>query len=396
MGTFFFSRPWQGWTGLPEDIPTSPNIIYGDTPSIEIVNEFEARVVRVVAWADIYEADNITPWRTRVAVEEGNVTVDMGRSERRNLDITFNDADGALGYGPEAFWYDKIIKPYRGITLASGDEWVSQLGEFYPDNIERPHFPSVIRATCRDQTKKVIADKFPDTTTFAAGLNVGTVISTIATNAGITKKNFVTTTSVLAVDTTFTRGDDSRWKAMEDLARAINFEIFFDARGYLVFRPNVDPLTAPLSYTFRTGVDSNLADFTRSTTDTLMFNDVLVYGDGPNNPLVYGRAENTNPASPTRIAKVGRRSYPFKSQFVEDNAKANQIAASLLSVMGLEQYDMNLTSIVVPWLEAGDAVEALLDDAAIGDPTRFLLSNFSIPLGLGTMDGTAKRVTLVG
>lgn len=395
MGTIFFARPWQGFTGVPETGLTVPSIIYGDTPTADIVDQFESDVVQVVAWADIYEADNVTPWRTNVAVADGTVSVDMARSERRNLDITLSDADGSLGYGPDSFWYDKIIKPFRGIILQDGNLWVSQLGEFMPDNIDRPHFPKQIRATCRDFTKKLMLDKFPDTTTFTIGTNVGTVINTIATNGGIVKKAFSTTTNVLPASTTFERAD-TRWKAIEDLAKSINFEVFFDGRGYLVLRPNVDPYTAPVSYTFRTGIDGNLVDISRSTNDSLMFNDVVVYGDGPTNPLVYGRATNTNPSSPTRLAKVGRRLYPYPSQFIADNTQANLIATSLLKVMGLEQYDLSLEAIVAPWLEAGDAVETLIDDAAIGDPTRFLLSSFSIPMGLGSMSGSVKRVSLVG
>jgi hypothetical protein len=395
MATIFFARPYVGISGLPEPSHDATNIIYGITPTFDIIDQFEDDVVRVVAWADIYEADNVTPWREYVSVIDGTVSVDMSRSERRNLDITLSDTDGTLGYGPGQFWYDKVIKVCRGIVLANGDEWVVKLGEFIPDNIQRPHFPKTLQVTARDFTKKMMLDKFPDSTTFTAGQNVGTVISAIATNAGITKKNFSTTTSVLLADTAFERGD-TRWSACENMARAIGFEVFFNGQGYLTFRPNVDPFTAPVSYTFRTGLDANLVSFTKTTSDALLFNDVLVYGSGQTNGLVFGRATNTNANSPTRIAKVGRRMYMYPSATVPDNTTATNTATSLLKVMGLEQFDMSLDSICAPWLEAGDAVETLIDGSAPGDPTRFLLSSFSIPLGLGSMSGSAKRVTIVG
>jgi len=398
MATIFFARPGfgeGGQEGIRETIYEPPNIIYGVTPTFDIIDQFEADHVTVVAWADIYESDNVTPWREYVAVESGSVSVDMTRSERRNLEITLNDADGDLGYGPGFFWYDKIIHVCKGIRLDNGDFYMTYMGEFIPDNIQRPHFPRTLQVTARDFTKKLMMDKFPDTITFAAGLNVGTVISTMATNAGVTKKNFAPTTNVLLADMPYSRGD-TRWNVMEGLAQGIGFELFFSGQGYLTFRPNVDPFTAPVSYTFRTGLDANLVNFSRTTTDAFMFNDVIVHGSSTNNALVMGRAENNNANSPTRIAKVGRRMNMFPSESVPDNATALANATSLLKVAGLEQYDMSLESIAAPWLEAGDAVETLIDDSAPGDPTRFLLSSFSIPLGLGSMSGSAKRVALVG
>jgi hypothetical protein len=372
-----------------------PQIIYGTIPSLEVVNEFEADVITLASWVDIYESDNVTPWKERVAITEGSVSVDMTRSERRNLDVTILDLDDEIGYGPGAFWYDKVIKPYRGIVLANGDTWVTCLGEFMPDSISRPHFPDLMRVTSRDFTKKLMNDKFTEATAFAAGQNIGTVVQSIATNGGIDKFNFESTTYVTGNDVAFARGDE-RWKACAELAASIGFEIFFNSYGYMVFRPTVDPLTAPVTYTFRTGTDGNLVSFNKSTTDNFLFNDVIVHGSSTTNPLVYGRATNTDPSSPTAVDKVGRKIKLMENSFVVDNTAADAMAASYLAVSGLEQFDVSLESMVIPWLEAGDAVELILPDSAPIDPTRFLMSNFTIPLGLTGMSGSAKRVTIVG
>ena len=68
------------------------------------------------------------------------------------------------------------------------------------------------------------------------------------------------------------------------------------------------------------------------------------------------------------------------------------LANQMLKVRALESYQVELGSIVFPWLEAGTAV-AFIDPApATGlEPTNFFMSNFSIPLALGQMDVTAKR-----
>lgn len=591
-------------------------------PPADVLEQFESSSVQVVRWVDIYEADNVTLWRSFSDFTGGEVTVDSTRDERRNIDITFANDDGGVPYGPGNLWYDKIIKPYRGVVmpptttdsylnlpgvignhlvvsrsalsdvtllqfavrvtfnslgvlqilcgwgsanatlrvdadnklyiaaltaasavlggaassaalpftadqvaagtkfwvkgalrildascayaysyddtndfdqvvwtelgtpqtgtnagaallytgstsslwgtnsvaaagftgkLHAGSEtintpspenstikfslagqtaaastvtaltgqtmtvatsggspalifgavvnasevWATALGEFMIDTISRPRFPHEVKVTGRDFVKKLLLAKFANATAFAAGTNVAAVINAIATNGGITKFNFATPSNTLSVATTFDRGSP-RWDAIKKLADSISHEVFFDGFGYLTLRPMVDPLTAPLLYTFKTGPAGNLVDFSRSTNDTRLYNDVCVYGDNPSAPLIFAQSENTAVSSPTRIAQLGRRTYTYASQFFTGTPQAQAFADSLLSVMALEQYDMELTSIVLPWLEASGAVEVLLPDAVVGDPTRFLLSAFSIPMALGSMSGSVKRITIVG
>jgi hypothetical protein len=184
---------------------------------------------------------------------------------------------------------------------------------------------------------------------------------------------------------------------MEELSLAVGHEVFVTAFGALRFRKWVDPLTASISHTFHANPgSSNLASFTKSSNDSELFNHIAVYGSAQHNGLVYAQASNTNPASPTRIARLGRRTRPVPSQFVANNVAAQALANSLLSVAALEQYDVAISALKAPWLEVGTAVEFLDPDAAETDPTRFLLTNYTIPMELGLMTGTAKRVVNVG
>jgi hypothetical protein len=281
-------------------------------------------------------------------------------------------------------------------SKVEGDTWVTCLGEYMPDVIERPRFPHTVHVTGRDFTKKMMLAKFAAATSFAIGANVGTTIQTIATNAGISKFNFATVTNTLGAVVTFDVGS-TRWEAAKSLADSISCDLYFDHNGFLTLAPMVDPLTAPLAYTFQTGQYGNLADYSRSTNDARLYNDVLVYGNGQANPLVNAHVSNTTVTSPTSIANLGStRTYTYSSQFFTTNAQALAYAQKLLSVVALEQYDVNLTSIVIPWLEVGTAVEIVVPDAQVDDPTRFLFTSFTVPLMLGTMTAQCKRITLVG
>lgn len=92
-------------------------VIYGTIPDSVALAAFQAGSIQVVRWVDIYQADNIVIWKSKVPLVDGNISVDMTRDERRNLDLTVYDLDGTLGYGPGYLWYDKVFKPYRGVVL---------------------------------------------------------------------------------------------------------------------------------------------------------------------------------------------------------------------------------------------------------------------------------------
>jgi hypothetical protein len=379
---------------LPFEYQTDRQRIVFDAPPTAVLDAFDASFVEVVRFVDIYESDGVTPYLTGLGVEDGNITVDGSRDERRVLDMTL--VDDRLNYGPDAFWYDKIIKPYRGFAI-DDIEYVTCLGEFMIDKIGKPHFPSRIPVSGRDYTKKLMLAKLADTTTFQEWERPENVIRALALNSGIpaNKLSLPFTNRTLNSDTTFDRLTPV-FEVMKKIANGFGYEIFFDNFGTLVMREFVDPLTAPLSHTFQTGRRGNLVSYDLSAEDTRIKNEIVVYGAGNNNRLIIGRAENNEPTSPTRIAKIGRRTDDFPSQHIATVQDAQALAQRILAVSALESFNASLESIVAPWLEAADAVGFFRPDASADEPNRFLLSSFSIPLSLGTMSAEVKRVTVVG
>lgn len=76
-----------------------------------------AGTTHVTRRAEIYEGDGVTPFMLDAKVKDGAVSVDYTRNDRRNVDITFDNRDKRLIHDPEnGFWYDKIIRVFRGVT----------------------------------------------------------------------------------------------------------------------------------------------------------------------------------------------------------------------------------------------------------------------------------------
>lgn len=376
-----------------EAIPTQEVVVGGLMPAALLDAAF-GPVGRIYRRVDIYNPGGTVIWMYDAPLVAGQVTVDMGRLERRMLDMTLRNEDGELSSDPSRLWYNKVIKVWRGVET-DAMRWETQIGEFLIDRIEEPHFPYVVNVTGRDYGKW-LAEPFESITQFNNGASLESVARGIAAGAGVSKFALPSTGRVLTRSFPYDPGK-ARGDALNEILGAYGYEHYFTPNGYFTIRPWVDPFTAPGVFTFQTGSEGNLAAYNKSTNDTEVKNRVMVVGKASDTLPVVSIAENHELTSPTSIENLGqKRTYTFESSFVSEQSQADTLAAQLLAIHGLESYEVSLDSLVVPWLEAGSAITFEDPRTVRGAPNRFLLTEFNIPLGLGVMTSTAKRITLVG
>jgi hypothetical protein len=364
--------------------------------AIEAVFAHETFVLRKV---DIYESDGVTPWRLDVGVLDGQVSVDAGRDERRTFDLTLWAGDGDLPIGPDdGLWYDKQIKIYRGVQYGVGADaldWYAPLGSFMIDRITQPLFPTEIKITGRDLTKKLITSKFGRATQFKAGTPMETVVRTIATNAGIVNFNFPNTGVVLGKDFLF-EADATRKKAIFDIVSAYGYDCYFDGLGFLVLQEQADPASDAPIITLQTGAGGAVVNFEKSVNDTRLYNHIVVTGENSSGQTpVVAEARNTEPSSPTRIERIGERTYRYTSSFITTTSQAQDVANKFLKLHSLEEFSVRIDAFVLPWLEAGQTIEFLDPNPTQNQPTKFFLHSFNIPMNLSPMSIEARRVELV-
>jgi hypothetical protein len=343
-------------------------------------------VIGVNTRATIFESDGITPFIEHADVTAGNITVDWNRDERRTLDITLKPSrsmryNGSVGY-------DKMIKVWYSVDTTAGS-WETSLGEFYIDTFDEESFPSVLAMTCRDATKKLLKGKFTRTTTFRSGQKIEDVIRGIAVSGGISKMNLPVTGKNTTRDHTFDAGT-ARWPAIKEIAGAYGYEIYFDVEGYLTMELMQDPLLTPSLFTFQTGPRvGNLTHFKRRSTDDRLYNHIIVRGEGTTPPLY---AEAFVEDGPTGVNTIGWRSYEFVSQFFTTEAQCQETADKFLAIHALEDYEVQLESRIFAWLEPGRVVDFIDPDPDPGAPSRYMHSAATIPLRMGKMGSTVKRV----
>lgn len=280
-------------------------------------------------------------------------------------------------------------------------EWEAQVGEFMIDSFSEANAPRIMKVSCRDMTKRMLTSKLENSLSFAAGTPIVTIVKALAANAGITKVRLPDIgNKTLASRIDLERGTP-RWQVCKDICVANGYELYFDMQGYLVMRAFIDPSFGPISHTFKTGKISdggNLVSYERSADDSRLFNHVIVIGDRGSDSLApfFAERKNTNPASRTNIARIGDRLMdPIQGTYFTSQYQVDSTANNMLKVAALESYNVNFSSIFYQWLDVGEVVEFLEPDRYVTDPTRFLLDTLNLPMGLGPMSGTAKRVTMI-
>lgn len=275
-------------------------------------------------------------------------------------------------------------------------DWETQVGEFMIDKIDEPRFPAQVKITGRDYTKRLLNAKLPVAMTFDPDTPIEDLIRAMAANAGITRFILPQTGIPVGDGADFDQGTD-RWAVSSKICETNSYELYFNNEGYLTLRKLLDPATSPSSLTFQTGPKGNLVDWTKSSVDSEVYNRIICTSDGNSNSLpYYGEAANFDDTSPTSINRLGERTWIYTSPFFTSDQQCVDTASQFLTVKGLESFNVDFSSLVFPWTEAGEIVEFLDPDAAWYDPTRFLLTNFSLPLKLDAMTGSAKRVIIVG
>jgi hypothetical protein len=137
-----------------------------------------------------------------------------------------------------------------------------------------------------------------------------------------------------------------------------------------------------------------MASYEKSASDARIRNDIVVVGEtGAEGSIpVFARARNENPSSSTSIAALGERTERIESAFVATQVQAQQLADRTLSISALDSFEVPFGAIVLPWIDVGVVAEFKDPDPTGSDPSRFLLTDVTVPLQLEPMGGTMRRI----
>ena len=136
----------------------------------------------------------------------------------------------------------------------------------------------------------------------------------------------------------------------------------------------------PVSWRYRPQeAGGQLISLKVSYKDDTLFNDIVVVGTADKKNPVTVRMTDTDPSSPTNIYNIGRRTFKYESDEIENEAQAERAALKLFYRHFVVQEDVTLEVICNPAFEGNDAIHVTEDDFS-GVDRAYRVRSFSIPL----------------
>lgn len=347
---------------------------------------------------EVYEGNLLL---AELQVSDGNVNVDKRSSNRRRCDVTLHttslvptDVDDVLH--PVA---NRELRLYRGIAYDTDDVELVPLGRFGIEDVdvEDTGEELSIRVKGFDKSKDVQRRRFTGAYVIARGTNYAVAIRELINTVmpGLTYNfpvvDFVTPQMVFGLDGWSGGGDV--WEKASEMAASIGMELFFDANGALVLRPEPDPTVDPVVAEYEEGPKSTLLHVSRGISRENVYNHVVAYG-GQNSDAdtpVRVDAYDNNPSSPTYyLGPFGDVPFFFRSTFVLTTAQAQAVAdAQLRKLLGTPE-TIQFISIVNPAHEVGDSVRVRRD--RVGVNAVHVLDKLNIPLKFNvSMNASARE-----
>lgn len=340
----------------------------------------------VTSRCDAYRAGALIAADLRIT--GGSVAVDATAAIRRRCSLTVVDPTGALvPTGPASVLapYGNEVKLYRGY----GAELIA-LGVFRIESADvADDGAQTVAVTGFDRASVVAEARLESPWVVAAGANYATAIQALVDSryGGLTWS--MAPTSRVTPLLVFEEGSDP-WAAARAMAASIGMELFFDADGICVLRPEPSAAGDTAAWTYTDDATSTIISLTNAARAKPSYNKAIVSGESTALAApVRAEATDNDPASPTYYGgPFGRRPVFFTSSFIITAAQAAEAANGLLQreLGGTEQIELSV--VPHPAHDAGDVVRVV--KATIGVDDFCVVSAFDVPLG---HDGVMRIVT---
>lgn len=321
-------------------------------------------------------------------IVDGSVDVDTTRQTRRTFTLQLLNPDAQFSPGSDwagLFYVNRLIRIWRGIDYGSDVEWVPA-GTFFIDHadviVERNM--SMVVMSGSDGWKKFTKAQLGVAKSYAAGLHVNTVIRDLADRSGVTSMVFDdlldrdidarTLNKKLTVE-----ANDKVADVVAKLGVDFGIDIYFDPLGRLVTQDFRTPEDQATVWTYAPGDDNNLLSLRVTYNDDDLYNHVRVTGTGDKDAVVVANLFDYDPASPTNIDAIGRRTFAYESDSISTTAMAVATANRLFVQKVVVNEDITGEAICNPAFEGNDVV-AVREDEFTNLNNRYRIRSFSIPL----------------
>lgn len=242
--------------------------------------------------------------------ETGSFTVDRTSANRRTCSITLTmDDETAATYMPEQAGdlltpFGTLLRPYSGIVLPTGTEWVPMGVYVLTDSeFDVNGDGDTTCALAGSDLSWGVGDRAFLTPYQVSSATPEVAIQGIldAVYPGLPNLNMQTTGLSLASPLpTFNEGDDP-WAGILTICDGIGYEVFFDLFGVPTGQPTPDPTLAPSAWSFSDGAQGVTSAKRAWTRSGVSNNFTVTSSSSTVQPPIRGQAIDTNPQSATFV-----------------------------------------------------------------------------------------------
>lgn len=323
--------------------------------------------------------EGVSPTGTAIPIVDGSVRADAKSDVRCTVDLTTSGnrrwpsdvTDLLTPYGNELF-------VERGVDYGNGTIEVVSLGYFRIDSVDQDDGPDgVIRITGSDRMAGLIDGRLTVPVQFHKGTSIAEVFDTLVLEIYPSVTILFDFDANTASFVTDHIAEEDRFAFLNDIVTSRGKIMYFDYKGQLRIEDPPDPST-PV-FEINSGQNGVMVVLQRELTRDGVYNAVVASGqstdtsDAPPTAIAF----DNNMSSPTywfgRFGKVPRY---FSSSFIESDDGAASAALSILrQALGLP-YNITLTSVPNPALEAFDPILVSFRDGS----STHIIDSLNTPL----------------
>lgn len=384
----------------PMPVDLTPLIVPAEAASSRLI-EALTRDHKLCLVIEILDGATGQVIETLDTVETGKVDLDSQAMIRGRCDFTVID-DGLRDLIPVTA--SDMLAPYgnearlaRGIRFPDGTAEAVSLGVFRMRQVnpEDTGDSTPIQITGLDRWSRITDARFESMWVIPAGTNaVEAIRQTVLVCYPDCPMDLGSTTITIS-QTIGERGGD-RGVFIQDIARSIGSELYFDGTGTLVRRP-MALATDNSRWTITEGPGGALLKVGRAWDVERLYNKVITSGEPQDGSApVCASAWDNNPLSPTYYyGKFGKRPRFYVSQMVTTEQQAALASAGILAKSLGASQQITFDQMVDPTMEPGKVVRIMRD--RLGLDEKHVLDTLSIPLAAtDSMPGRTRVTEVVG
>lgn len=331
-----------------------------------------------------------------IIYNSGSLSINYQQGQRRSLNFSLKNIDGKWTPNPNnnLLWIGSKFKLELGIKINDDIYWNAN-GVFVVSDPTVTHNGSDKQVSIQCYDKFALLDgtlggNTEGTYTIPAGTNIKQAVSDIlmldnGNGYPIDMMPLIFDDVYKDVVTAYTitkSPNSSLGEIIIELANMIACDVYYNVNGNLVISSGI----ADIAYVSRSTLWSYKDNELEYLSSNLVYNftkvknRVTVVAANVNTNLTYSTlSENNNPASPTRIQKVGAKNYYLEDNNIYSNELAKDRADYELNKLSIMQLSNTVRSSYMVHLDVNNCIE--ITDSFLGfKNARFVIQSLTIPI----------------